>query len=105
VEAPARSGALITADFALQQGRDLYVHQEGLSGVSGEGTRKLAEDGAPVVNGFSCVAGDWGYITPAASCHSEETAKDEEPGKALASFLEKELMNSENNYSRRTHDG
>lgn len=49
VQAPAHSGALITADFALEQGRDLLVHADGLRGPAGAGTAHLAEEGAPVV--------------------------------------------------------
>jgi DNA processing protein len=48
-QAPAHSGALITADFALEQGRDLLVHRSGLRGKAGAGTAHLAEEGAPVV--------------------------------------------------------
>jgi DNA processing protein len=51
VQAPARSGALITADFALDQGRDVAVHAAGLEGDRGAGTRALAAQGAPVVTG------------------------------------------------------
>ena len=58
-EAPAGSGALITADFCLEQGRDLYVHEQGLSGVNAEGCRALAENGAPVISSARQVLADW----------------------------------------------
>jgi DNA processing protein len=51
VQAPAKSGALITADYALEQGTDLVVHREGLRGPEGEGTRELVESGAPIIQG------------------------------------------------------
>ena len=50
VEAPVRSGALITADFALEQGRELFVHACSLSSRRGEGALKLSVDGAGIVN-------------------------------------------------------
>ncbi len=49
VQAPARSGALYTADFALEQGREVSVHEAGLEGLRGKGTALLAEQGAPVI--------------------------------------------------------
>ena len=49
VEAPAQSGALITAQFALDQGRDVYVHAAGCQGLAGLGCAELAEHGARVI--------------------------------------------------------
>ena len=49
VQAPARSGALITADYALDQGRDLFVHRDCLDGPTGAGSADLAADGAQIV--------------------------------------------------------
>ncbi len=60
VQAPERSGALITADFALSQGRDLYIGSTGLEGMASGGTRELEIQGAPVVYGASDVLADWG---------------------------------------------
>ena len=60
VQAPARSGALFTAEFALEQGRDLWVHAAGQAGTVGEGTRGLAEMGAPVIHGAAEILADWG---------------------------------------------
>ena len=50
VQAPEHSGALITAEFALEQGRDVLVHAWGLEGYAGAGGRALAECGAPVAD-------------------------------------------------------
>ncbi|NOY10048.1 MAG: DNA-protecting protein DprA [Spirochaetes bacterium] len=57
VQAPEKSGALITADFALEQGRDLYVHSAGLYGQQGRGTRLLYEEGAPVIESAEQIPG------------------------------------------------
>ena len=46
VEAPAKSGALITADFALEQGRDVFVCKNILNSKKNEGSLLLAHDGA-----------------------------------------------------------
>jgi DNA processing protein len=49
VQAPLRSGAMITARHALDQGRDVVVHASGLAGELGAGCAALAGDGAPVI--------------------------------------------------------
>ncbi|MDR3146303.1 MAG: DNA-processing protein DprA [Treponema sp.] len=62
VEAPAVSGALITARFALEQGRDLWVASAGAApgSVTGEGTRRLAGEGAGVVSSADSILAEWG---------------------------------------------
>jgi DNA processing protein len=50
VEAPLKSGALITAQFALEQGRDIWIASSGLSERSGAGTIELHEDGASILH-------------------------------------------------------
>jgi predicted Rossmann fold nucleotide-binding protein DprA/Smf involved in DNA uptake len=60
VQAPEGSGALITADYALEQGRELLVHADGLEGPAGAGTRKLADEGAAAVRGATEVLAGWG---------------------------------------------
>ncbi len=61
VEAPERSGALITASFALEQGRDVYIHKTGLLSRTSKGTKKLAEEGASVLSSMKEVCEDWGW--------------------------------------------
>ena len=60
VQAPLGSGALITADYVLDQNRDLYVASSGLEGAFSEGSRNLERQGAPVITGISDVMNDWG---------------------------------------------
>jgi len=63
VEAPLKSGALITASFALDQGKDLWVASSGIrqSGVSCDkrGTDKLANDGADVIYSSRDILDKW----------------------------------------------
>jgi DNA processing protein len=63
VQAPARSGALITAEYALEQGRDLRVHEAGLAGTAGVGTMRLADAGAPVIQGSADILNGWGMAS------------------------------------------
>ena len=60
IQAPEGSGALITADYALEQGRELVVHADGLEGPAGAGTRKLLEEGAEVVRSAADILAGWG---------------------------------------------
>jgi DNA processing protein len=60
VEAPEKSGALITARFALEQNRDLWVTLTG--SPAGKGTEKLAEEGAKIVTSAADILKDWGRI-------------------------------------------
>ena len=55
VAAPEKSGALITSDFAAQQNREVFVPKDNLGSAGTEGTQKLAEDGATVIE--SCKIG------------------------------------------------
>jgi DNA processing protein len=59
VEAPAKSGALITAQFALDQGRDLWVASAGAASPYGAGTAKLAEEGAGLITGAAGILSEW----------------------------------------------
>lgn len=49
VEAPAKSGALITANQALENGREVVVHK---NGITSKGVQNLIREGAQVIEGF-----------------------------------------------------
>ena len=61
VEAPAGSGALITADFALEQGRDVYVASACLEGPRSAGIDRLASEGARAIGDGSEIRAEWGW--------------------------------------------
>jgi DNA processing protein len=83
VEAPERSGALFTADYALEQGRDLWVHAAGRVGATGAGTRRLAEAGAPVIHAAADIADEWGVVLPSTMTMEEiGTASEQSAGEA-----------------------
>jgi len=100
-EAPRKSGALITARFALEQNRDLWVASTGVSSSGMDasmmdgaekwfalydkgGTSKLADDGAAVIKTASEILEAWNIKPP-----EKEPAPEPEqpPAGALAASL------------------
>ncbi len=61
VEAPGASGALISAAFALEEGRDVYVSATCMGGIRSAGSDALAADGAVVLACFGDIIEDWRY--------------------------------------------
>jgi len=59
VEAPGGSGALITAAFALEEGRDVYVVASCMCGIRSAGSDALAADGAVTLGCFADIMEDW----------------------------------------------
>jgi DNA processing protein len=105
IQAPSGSGALITADYALEQGRELAVHEAGLAGQAAEGSRGLAEDGAAVVSAAADILAGWapgperrgGRAAGAglAGAPGWPTQGGTEAGPMLARLLERELNEKE----------
>ena len=50
IEAPKNSGALITIDFAREQGRNIFVHKVSVGNNDAEGTNKLIAEGVPSIS-------------------------------------------------------
>jgi DNA processing protein len=74
VEAPVRSGALITARFALDQGRDIWAASAGVGSPCGAGTAKMAEDGARVIHSAAAILAEWNLTPPASAAADASVA-------------------------------
>ncbi|HUX37904.1 MAG TPA: DNA-processing protein DprA [Rectinemataceae bacterium] len=61
VEAPADSGALITANHALDAGRDVWVAGGRLGSPMDAGADRLAAEGAPTLSSLDELLADWGF--------------------------------------------
>lgn len=91
VEAPERSGALISADFALDQGRDLWVAAACLPSAYAAGCRALARDGARTARSAFDIAADWGLSVPRAQIVFSEPSTGPSFGGRAARSLEFEF--------------
>ena len=52
IEAKEKSGTLITVDFALEQGRDVYVVPGNINSINSIGTNELIKQGAKMVTTY-----------------------------------------------------
>lgn len=80
VEAPSGSGALITADFALEQGRDVFVAASRLAGPRSAGLDGLASDGALAVASARGVLAEWGIPAAGLDGLADRDARGSFPG-------------------------
>ena len=60
VEAQQRSGALITVDFALEQGRDVFAIPGPINSKNSEGTNNLIKQGACLVTEINDILSEYG---------------------------------------------
>lgn len=64
IEAPERSGALITATHALEQGRDVFTIPGNIGAKNCEGTNRLLREGASLVMDGWDVVSSYVYLFP-----------------------------------------
>ena len=90
IEAPVRSGALITATFAADQGRDVFVIPGSIFAQSSEGTNALLRDGARIARSGADLLEDLGLGVGAKSGATQSRLPLEEDERRLYDALGKE---------------
>jgi len=90
VEAPKKSGALITAGFTLEQGKDIWVASSGIeesAKFDKSGTLKLAQDGAEIISSAKDVLDKWNIVNANDfSREREELAFGENRGELISTI-------------------
>ena len=62
IEAKEKSGTLITVDFALEQGRDVFVIPGNINSENSVGTNDLIKQGAKIVTNYMEIIQEMGNI-------------------------------------------
>jgi DNA processing protein len=84
VEAAERSGALITARFAGELGREVYAVPGNVSSAVSEGANRLIQDGAKLVRSWEDVVAEWAPAWRQALRPGPEPAGGDAPRRAGA---------------------
>jgi len=92
VEANLKSGALITANQAAEQGRQVFAVPGRADSILSKGTNKLIKDGAKLTEDVEDILGEFEYLLPKAATEQAEAASGSEgtkPALKLSDMEEK----------------
>ncbi|MBC7542352.1 MAG: DNA-protecting protein DprA [Candidatus Sericytochromatia bacterium] len=76
VEAGARSGALITADFAGEQGREVFAVPGPITSPASAGTHQLIRGGATLIGGAQEILDELGWSADGSDARPEDSLVD-----------------------------
>lgn len=77
IEAPEKSGALITVDFALDHGKDVYALPGNINNIQSKGVNKLIRDGARILLEVDDIIENLKYKYSMYKTDVEQSAKDD----------------------------
>lgn len=77
IEASEKSGALITVEYALEQGKDVYALPGNINSMQSKGSNKLIRDGARILLEVEDIIENLRYKYFLEKCTMEESAKED----------------------------
>ena len=86
IEAAERSGALITADFALEEGRDVFAVPGSVLSQASKGTHRLIKQGAKLVDCAQDIFDEYGWSDVHKQTGKIDVSHDEEVVLSLIPF-------------------
>ncbi|MDD5495783.1 MAG: DNA-processing protein DprA [Candidatus Omnitrophica bacterium] len=95
VEAARNSGALITADFAAEQGRDVFAVPGKISSTTSSGTNELIKDGARLDQSADDIMEELSLVEINPLSGDEKTGKDEAIARKTKSYIYNSLTEDE----------
>jgi len=95
VEAELKSGSLITAEHALEQGKTVYAVPGSIYSSTSKGTNKLIADGAIPLTDFEQVFDEYNEILTECNTYKEETELDERSKKIIKQLKEADGLSVE----------
>lgn len=87
VEAGAKSGALITVEFALEQGREVFAVPGPIHSLKSAGTNQLIRNGAALVTSASDILQDLNWTTATAQQEARQILPDDPVEAALLPLI------------------
>ena len=94
IEAGQKSGALITVDFALEQGREVYAIPGNINSPYSKGTNRLLKEGARVVTSVDDILDDLDVAAPVCSNGDPATQSGEGAETGVLDFFETSVYNA-----------